>query len=70
MVATARELGYDALEVVRTRDLEEIVPARHDVITCSSRLATDGISFRSRRFRSTSGHLCRSSPSTASRSNA
>src|SRR5688500_9700113 len=32
MVATARELGDDALEVVRTRDLEEIPPPPRDVV--------------------------------------
>jgi hypothetical protein len=32
MVTTARELAYDALEVVRTRDLEEVPPACLDVV--------------------------------------
>jgi hypothetical protein len=32
MVATARELAYDALEIVRTRDLEEVPPACFEVV--------------------------------------
>jgi hypothetical protein len=56
MVTTARELPHDALQIVRTRDLEEIPPACLDGSRYSSRVGSDRTSFRNRRFRSASGH--------------